>query len=210
MGTNKTGRKSRNINKGSVADALFTKSQQRVLGLIFGNPGRTFYANEIIARAGAGTGAVQRELARLEEAGLVRVTRIGNQKHYQANEQAAVYGPLHELVLRTSGLADILRESLVPMASRISASFVYGSVATGQDGATSDIDLMIVSDDLAYADLFKLLDDAGRRLGRPVNPTIYSTTELAKRVRERNSFVLRVLKQPRIWLVGSDDALAAR
>ena len=181
-----------------------------MLGVLFGNPGRSFYANEIISRAGAGTGAVQRELAKLEEASLVKVTRLGNQKHYQANEAAAVYGALHELVLRTSGLADILRDSLAPLASRISAAFVYGSVAKGQDGATSDIDLMIVSDDLAYADLFKLLENAGQRLGRPVNPAIYSAAELAKRVREHKSFAVRVLKQPKIWLVGSEDALAAR
>lgn len=211
MGTKKPGRKlTTETTTTTVADALFTKSQQRVLGVIFGNPGRTFYANEIIARAGSGTGAVQRELAKLEGAGLVKVTRVGNQKHYQVNVDSPVFGPLHELVLKTSGLADVLRGSLAAISSEITAAFVYGSVAKGQDRAGSDIDLMVISDDLAYPDLFKVLEDASRRLGRQVNPTVYSVSELEKRIRGRNSFVVRVLKQPRIWLIGGEGDLAPR
>jgi predicted nucleotidyltransferase len=210
MGTKKTRRKRAAVATTAVADALFTKSQQRVLGVIFGNPGRTFYANEIIARAGSGNGAVQRELAKLEGAGLVKVTRVGNQKHYQVNADAPVFGALHELVLKTSGLADILRGSLAPISSRIRAAFVYGSIAKGQGTAGSDIDLMVVSDEVGYADLFKVIEGASRRLGRPVNPTVYSVSELEKRVRERKSFVVRVLRQPKIWLIGGKDDLRPR
>ena len=194
----------------SVADALFTKSQQRVLALIFGNPGRTFYANELIALAGSGSGAVQRELAKLEGAGLVVVTRVGNQKHYRANIDAPVFAPLRELILKTSGLADVLRASLASIGERIRVAFIYGSVAAQQDTAVSDIDLMIVSDDLSYADLFTLLEGVSKQLGRTVNPTIYSRSELAKRVRGRNSFITRVLEQPKIWLIGGASDLPAR
>lgn len=210
MGTSKLGHRGGAVASSAIADALFTKSQQRVLGVIYGNPGRSFYANEIIARARSGNGAVQRELAKLERAGLVRVTRVGNQKHYQVNADAPVFGALHELVLKTSGLADVLRGSLKPVSSRIRAAFVYGSIAKGQDSAVSDIDLMVVSDDLAYPDLFKVLERASRRLGRPVNPTVYTVSELEKRVRERNAFVVRVLKQPKIWLIGGENELAPR
>ena len=210
MGTIQAKRKRRPAKTTTVADALFSRSQQRVLSVIFGNPGRSFYANEIIARAGAGNGAVQRELAKLEGAGLVRVTRVGNQKHYQVNANAPVFGPLHELVLKTSGLADVLRNSLATISSGIIAAFVYGSIAKGQDGAGSDIDLMVISDDLAYPEIFKALETASRRLGRPVNPTVYSVSELEKRTRERNSFVVRVLKQPKIWLIGGEDDLGPR
>lgn len=210
MGTKRIGRTWTVSTTTTIADALFTKTQQRVLGVIFGNPGQSFYANEIIARAGSGHGAVQRELAKLEGAGLVKVTRVGNQKHYQVDADAPVFGALHELVLKTSGLADVLRASLGPISSRTKAAFVYGSIAKGQDSAGSDIDLMIISDDLAYPDLFKVLEGASRRLGRPVNPTIYSVSELEKRVRERNSFTVRVLKQPKIWLIGGENDLAPR
>jgi predicted nucleotidyltransferase len=210
MGTTRTSHKGAAVATTAVADALFTKSQQRVLGVIFGNPGRSFYANEIIARARSGNGAVQRELAKLERAGLVKVTRVGNQKHYQVNAGAPVFGALHELVLKTSGLADVLRRSLAPISSGIRAAFVYGSIAKGQDTAESDIDLMVISDDLAYADLFKVLESASRRLGRPVNPTVYSVSELEKRVHQRKAFAVRVLKQPKIWLIGGEDDLGPR
>ena len=208
MAKGKTGEEPSNTL--SVADALFTKSRQRVLALIFGNPGRTFYANELIALAGSGSGAVQRELAKLERAGLVVVRRVGNQKHYRVNVDAPVFAPLRDLILKTSGLADVLRASLASIGGRIRAAFVYGSVAMKRDTAVSDIDLMIISDDLSYADLFTILEDASKRLGRTVNPTIYSRPELARRIRRQNSFVTRVLKQPRIWLIGGTRDLSAR
>jgi len=185
-----------------VGNALFSKVQQRVLAVLFGNPSRSFYANEVIALAGSGTGAVQRELARLDAAGLVAVTRIGNQKHYQANASTPVFEELRGLILKTSGLADILRAALAPMADRIEAAFVYGSVAKGKDTAKSDIDLMVVSDTLSYPDLYASLEEATRRLGRTVNPTVYTPQELDKRVKEENAFIQRVLAQPKIWVVG--------
>src|SRR5437867_10399713 len=95
-----------------LADALFAKVQQRVLGVLFGNPRRSFYANEVIGLARSGTGAVQRELARLEASGLVTVTRVGKQKHYQANAGSPVFEELRALVLKTFALTDVLRTAL--------------------------------------------------------------------------------------------------
>jgi predicted nucleotidyltransferase len=185
-----------------LADALFTKVQQRVLGLLFGNPGRSFYANELIELAGSGTGAVQRELARLESSGLATVTRMGNQKHYQANPGSPVYAELRGLVLKTSGLVDVLRAALQPLKSGIENAFVYGSVAKQQDTADSDIDLMVISDTLSYAELFGALEDAAAQLGRTVNPTVYSRRELDKRLRSDNAFIKRVWSQPRLPVIG--------
>ncbi len=185
-----------------VADALFTKVQQRVLAVLFGNPSRSFYANEIIAMARTGTGAVQRELAHLEAAGLVTVVRVGNQKHYQANANTPVFKELRSLVLKTSGLADILRAALAPSADKISTAFVYGSIAKGEDTAKSDIDLMVISDTLSYPDLYASLEEATRRLGRTVNPTVYKPQDLDKRFKEGNAFIQRVMAQPKIWLMG--------
>jgi len=185
-----------------IADALFTKVQQRVLAVLYGNPSRSFYANEIISLAGSGTGAVQRELARLEATGLVTITRVGNQKHYQANTTAPVFEELRGLVLKTSGLVDILRAVLAPSADKITTAFVYGSIAKGEDTAKSDIDLMVISDTLSYPDLYASLEEATRRLGRAVNPTVYKPQDLDKRVKEGNAFIQRVLAQPKIWLMG--------
>lgn len=180
-----------------------------MLGILFGNADRSFYAKEIIALAGAGSGAVQRELARLESAGLVTVRRLGRQKHYQANAEAPVFPELRALVLKTSGLADVLRASITPLAQEIRAAFVFGSVARSEDTATSDVDLLVVSDTLTYPDLFRALESASSRLGRTVNPTIYAPAELTRRVAERNAFVSRVLAQPKIWLIGGERDLAA-
>ena len=160
--------------------------------------------------ANVSTGAVQRELGRLEAAELVTVNRVGKQKHYQANPAAAVFEPLRELILKTSGMADVLLAALAPAATEIRAAFVYGSIAKGEDSATSDVDVMVISDSLTYADLFALLEGATRQLGRDVNPTVYSLAELTTRVREKKSFATRVLAQPKIWLIGGEDDLTAR
>lgn len=190
-----------------MASALFPKVRQRVLAVLFGNPGRSFYANEVIALAQSGTGAVQRELAGLAAAGLLTVKRQGNQTHYQANAEAPVFTELRGLVLKTMGLADVLRVALTPLAPQIAQAFVYGSVAKQQDTAASDIDVMIVSEDLGYADVFGALENATATLGRKVNPTLYTPAEMAKRINNDNAFVTRVLRQPKIWLIGNEEAL---
>lgn len=193
----------------SLADALFSNTQQRVLGLIFGQPERSFYATELISMAKAGSGAVQRELARLEQSGLVSVTRLGTQKHFQANPKSPLFWELHGIAQKTTGLAEPLRTALASLASKIIAAFVYGSVAKRQDTAASDIDLMVVSDSLTYADVFGALEPLHAKLGRDVNPTVYSRQELAKRIKARNAFVTRVLAQPKVWVIGTEDDLAA-
>lgn len=191
----------------SLAAALFSGTQQRVLAWLFGQPERSFYATELIGLAGAGSGAVQRELARLAQSGLVTARAVGNQKHYQANPEAPIYAELCGIVQKTVGLAEPLREALAPLAARIRAAFVYGSIAKREDTAASDIDLMLLSDDLAYSDLYAALESVSQRLGRTVNPTIYTPQELAKRVKRKDAFATRVLAQPKLWLIGAEDAL---
>ena len=194
---------------GRIADALFPKGRQRVLAVLFGNPDRSFYANEVIALAQSGTGSVQRELAALSEAGLLSVTKQGNQKHYQANAAAPVFAELRGLVMKTSGLADVLRTALAPLAPQMVSAFVYGSVAKQNDTAQSDIDVMVVSAGLSYADVFGALEGATISLGRKVNPTLYTPAEMAKRITQDNAFVSRVLQQPKIWLIGNEEQLHA-
>lgn len=185
-----------------VADALFSKVQQRVLGVLFGNPGRSFYANEVIALAGSGTGAVQRELTRLAGAGLLTVTPVGNQKHYQANASAPVYEELRGIVMKTSGLADILRKALAPLAREISAAFVFGSMAKRQDTATGVVDVLVICEHLTCANLYPALEDAGTKLGRKVKPTVYARKDLTDRLRQGNAFAKRILAQPKLWVIG--------
>lgn len=109
---------------------------------------------------------------------------------------------------KTVGLADPLREALTPLAGEIDAAFVYGSVAKGTDSANSDIDLMLISDDLTYSDAFGSLEAASGALGRTVNPTILTSQEFRKRLAAKESFLTRVLEQPKMWIIGAEDALA--
>ncbi len=157
---------------------------------------------------GSGKGALQRELDRLEQSGLVTVQPVGNQKHYQANRQAPIFDELRAIVAKTFGLADVLRKALRPLEKDISAAFVFGSVAKKSDTTRSDIDLFVVSEKVGYTELIQALLHAEAALGRKVNPTVHSSAELARKRKERNSFVSRVLEQPKIFLIGSENNLA--
>lgn len=201
--------RTRRKQSSSLADALFSNTQQRVLGLIFAQPDRSFYATELISLAGGGSGAVQREMARLEQSGLVTVRRVGTQKHYQANPASPLYAELCSIAMKTVGLAEPLREALAPFADQVVAAFVYGSVAKRSDTASSDIDLMVVSDTVSYPDIYAALEPVGGRLGRAINPTVYSRQQLARRIKQGVSFATRVLNQPKIWVIGSEDVLTA-
>ena len=192
-----------------IADALFSTTRQRVLAYLFGQPDRSFYASELIALTGSGSGAVQRELARLTQSGLTTVRRVGNQKHYQANPESPIFQELCDIVDKTVALVGPLRKALAPLEKDILAAFIYGSVAKRMDTASSDIDLMLISDTLSYAEAFSALEGATSRLNRTVNPTVYPREEFNRRLRENNAFVKRVLSQPKLWITGNDEVLAA-
>ncbi len=189
----------------SLADALFTTTQQRVLALIFGQPGRSFYAAELIERTGSGSGAVQRELKRLASSGLVTVRRIGNQKHYQANPDSPVFEELCGLVKKTVALAEPIREALVPLADRIRLAFLYGSIVKGTDTATSDIDILIVADGVTLEDIYSALAQVETDLDRKINPTLYTSQEFMERKANNNTFLARVIAGEHLTLIGDEN-----
>lgn len=191
----------------SISDALFSKVRQRVLGILYGQPNSDFHTNEIIRLTDSGTGAVQRELESLTAAGLVIVKQIGNQKRYQANQNTAFFAELRSLVLKTFGLTDVLREMLKPIEKQIHTAFIYGSVAKQEDTANSDIDLMIIGENLTYADMFQLLEKTETKLGRKINPTFYSFHEWLRKNNKGNHFVIKILKQPKLFLIGTENDL---
>jgi predicted nucleotidyltransferase len=192
----------------SPADALFSTTQQRVLALLFGHPERSFYASEIIARTRAGSGATQRELARLLHSELVTTLTSGRQKYYRANPDSPVFEELQSIVRKTCGLVEPLRVAIAAFDERVEAAFIFGSVAKNEDSSSSDVDLFIVGNDLSYGDLFEHLEKAEQQVGRKINPTIYTKAELRKKSSSGGSFIRRVLEQPKIWLKGDDDALS--
>ena len=188
-----------------LGSVLFTNTQQRVLGCLFGQPKRSYFANELIKLTGAGSGAVQRELKRLSESGLVTSEMRGNQRHFQANPHSPIYHELTQIVQKTFGLAYPIRESLAHYREAIRCAFIFGSIAKKQDTATSDIDLFVISDKLSYADLVNQLLGTELRLGRGINTTIYTESDVRQRVKGGNAFLTRILEQPKIWIIGSES-----
>jgi predicted nucleotidyltransferase len=188
-----------------MANALFSATQQRVLALLFGQPERSYFATELIALTKSGSGAVQRELKRLQESGLVTVTRKGRQKHFQANRTAPLFEELRSIVIKTVGLADPLRAALKPLSGDIRLAVVYGSVARGSDTARSDVDLLVVSDELNLEQIYRVLDPVESRLARKVNPTLYTSAEFDQRREVKSPFITNILGQEHIVLVGNLD-----
>jgi predicted nucleotidyltransferase len=191
----------------SLSNALFSKVQQRVLALIFGQPDRSFYTSEIMRNVQSGTGAVERELSRLQRSGLVSVERIGNQKHYRANHQSPIFTELRGLVVKTVALTEPLRKSLEPCADKIKVAFVYGSVAKGTDTARSDIDLMVIGDALNYSELYAALQDVEDALARKVSPTFLSLKDWRRKASDKGSFISKVNALPKIFVFGSEQDL---
>lgn len=197
----------RKLNQLNISDALFSNTQQRVLGLLFGNPERSFYTSEIVRSVRSGTGAVERELSRLRRSGLVSVSKIGNQTHYRADPESVVFEELRGLVLKTVGLAEPLRAALAPYVGNIEAAFVYGSVAKRTDTAQSDIDVMVIGDNLSYADLYVAFQRAEAVLGRQVNPMFLSLADWRRKLHQKDSFINKISTQPKIFLCGSEEGL---
>ena len=190
----------------SIGDALFTKTQQRVLGLLFGTADKSFYTNEIVRRAGMGRGTVRRELERLVSAGLLETSREGNQLHYRANKQCPVYKELQGIVKKTFGIADGIRRALSPLAGKIEWAFIFGSVASGKETASSDIDLMIIGE-AGFSDVVTALYSVQESLGREINPKIFSREEWLQKRENHDAFIKEVLNKPRMDVMGEGNEL---
>lgn len=193
-----------------MIDALFPRTKQRVLALIFGQPDRSFTTMELIRLAKAGSGAVQRELDRLVASGLVSATIVERQKRFGANHAAPLFEELRGIVEKTIGVADVLKTALAPLAPSVLFAVLYGSVAKETDRATSDLDVLIVADDLALERVFVALQPAEERLGRRVSPTVYTPEEFRRRRSARHPFVTKVMSGKHVVLLGNEDDLTTR
>ncbi|ABC32381.1 probable transcriptional regulator [Hahella chejuensis KCTC 2396] len=185
----------------SVGDALFTKAQQKLLALFFGQPERSFYLNEVVRLAAMGRGAISRELSKLCESGLLTSSKQGNQNHYQANRASPIFDELVNIVKKTFGVSGVLQSALAPLLPRLKLAFVYGSVAKGEDNAASDVDVMLVGEDLSYSEVMQMLESAESELQRTINPTLYTLTEFEERLADGQNFLTKVMAQPRIDLL---------
>ncbi|MCP4431972.1 MAG: transcriptional regulator [Gammaproteobacteria bacterium] len=188
-----------------LANALLTKTQQKVLQLLYGRPDRSFYTKEIIRLTGMGVHTIKRELDRMAAAGILTRSKIGNQIHFQANPACSLYNELVSIVKKTVGVADVLHDALAPMAKDIIIAFVYGSMAKGLERAESDIDLLIVANGLNYTELIRLLLPAQEELKRPINPTLYTQAEFERKLQQGSNFLEKIVDQEKIPIIGNMD-----
>lgn len=194
-------------NGENLIDALLSKTQQRVLGIFFGYPSARYQLSQVIALAKSGRGGVQRELEKLTRVGILQFSVVDGRKLYEANRQSPIFDELRNLILKTVGLLEPLTKSLQPLSSKIDMAFVYGSIAKGEDTARSDIDVMVITRELAYSDIYAALARTEKKLNRTVNPNIMSPSEWRQKLSEKNSFVSRISQQPKLFVFGSDDEL---
>ena len=188
-----------------LATVLFGKTRRALLALLFTRPTEEFYLRQIVRVTGMGLGPVQRDLLLLCGAGIVGRRRLGIHVLYQANAQCPVYDELKGLIIKTVGLADVLRVALGPLASRIRQAFIFGSFARGEQHADSDVDLLVVSDDLTLTDLVKATKGVQSQLGREINPILYRSDEYEERMRVKHHFLTRIAREPKIRLIGAQN-----
>ena len=185
---------------------LFGKVRRAILSVLFGHTDEAFYLRQIVRTTGFGLGPVQRELKQLAESGIIRRTVSGRQVYFQANTDSPIFPELNSLIVKTGGLVDTLRNALAPMAGQLKVAFIYGSIARGEEGPRSDIDLLVVGN-VAFEDIVANLQAAQKSLDREVNPTVYPLDEFKAKMRANHYFLASVLKGSKIYLIGDENEL---
>jgi predicted nucleotidyltransferase len=187
-----------------LGDALFTTTQQKVLGLLYAQPQKSFYTNEILRATAMGVATIKRELDRMVAAGILSMTKIGNQHHYQAKPECPIYDELLSIVKKTFGVTDVIKLALSPLASQIDRAFIFGSVASGKESSGSDIDLMVIGD-VGFSAVVSVLYPLQEILGREINPKIYRKEEWTQMLKNKDAFIKEVLAKPRMDVMGAEN-----
>jgi predicted nucleotidyltransferase len=186
--------------------ALFGKTRRALLALFYTHPDESFYLRQVIRAISLGQGTVQRELSNLTRAGLIIRSSRGNQVFYRANRESPVFPELQSLMVKTAGVADILREAFRDLKGRIRLAFIYGSFAIGTFRNQSDLDVMVIGK-VTFAEVAEAVRSAQEILGREVNPTVYSPTEFQKKVGTGHHFLKSVVKAPKTFFIGEEREL---
>jgi predicted nucleotidyltransferase len=185
---------------------LFGKTRRAVLALLYGHPDESFYLRQIARVTGAGMGSLQRELQQLSEAGIIQRSEIGRQAFFKANSESPVFSDLKNLIIKTFGVADVLRAALSPLADTIQVAFIYGSMAGSEFKQSSDVDVMIIGN-TAFAEVVAALSPVQETLAREINPTVYPQDEFKSKAAEGHHFLKTVLNDPKLFLIGDENEL---
>jgi len=198
----------KSIRKSPILDALFTsRARIKVLELFFLRSSKRHYLREIAEITNLPVRGVQRELARLEDAGILESEREGNRKYFMPKRDSPVFFELRSILVKTVGFADVVQAQLEKKADLIHFAFIFGSFAEGTEGVESDIDLLIVGS-ISSRRLAGLLQNAKQALEREINPVIMNMEEFVEKIVDQDSFILSVLQGPKIFLVGAENELS--
>ncbi len=189
-----------------LSNALFTITQQKVLSLLFTQPDKSFYVKEILRLTGMGVATIKRELDRMRAAGILRMTKIGNQHHYQANPECPIFFELSGIIKKTSGIVGSISSALSSVSGQVDWAFIYGSLASEKETTGSDIDLMIIGD-ISFSQVVRLLYPVQETLGREINPKIYSRKEWILFKKSKQAFVNELMLKPRMDVLGDNHGL---
>jgi predicted nucleotidyltransferase len=194
------------MRKKDLLDALFPRTRRAILTATLLDPAREWYLSDLARHIGVSPSSLQRELAGLVDAEILRRRVDGNRVYYRAEVDNPIFGDLRGLLLRTAGLKDVLAGCLARFRSRIDVAFVYGSVARGDESASSDVDLMVIGG-VGLSELAPALKDAEARLLRPVNPSVYKAEEVVEKLRAGHHFLGTVMGGAKLFIVGGEDDL---
>jgi predicted nucleotidyltransferase len=191
----------------STAAFLLGQTRSAVLGALLLHPESSLHVRELARLTGASPGSLHRDLRAMADVGVLVRQEVGRQVHYRANTDSPIFPELSGLLRKTAGVVDVLRDALAPVADRIDRAFIYGSIARGTEHAHSDVDVMIVGE-VDFGDAVVALVDAQEKLRREINPTVLTTSEFEKKLKQRDGFVSQVWHGAKLWLIGDEKRRA--
>jgi predicted nucleotidyltransferase len=189
-----------------LTSALFPGTKRKLLALFFLNTDRAYYFSEVARLTATRQGVVQRELRTLTDAGILNVETRGRQKFYSANQGNPVFSELRSIVFKTFGIVARLQTALKPVEMRISAAFVHGSFARGEETSNSDLDLFVIGK-VSLDELIAALRPAEKEIGREINPSLFDEDEFRRRFAQRNHFVRTLAQADKEFVIGTEDEL---
>jgi predicted nucleotidyltransferase len=190
----------------SLSTTLFSKTRRAVLSKLFSHADKAYYLRQIARSVGVGIGSLQRELNKLVQAGIILRMVRGKQVYYQANPQCPIFPELKSLIVKTTGVTEVIKSALTPFINHIRGAFIYGSVARMQDKKKSDVDLMIIGD-VKFAEVVSALNKAQQQIDREINPTVYPLSEFQMKLSKRNHFIKTLMREKKIFLIGDQRVL---
>ena len=189
-----------------LASLLFGDYRQKVLTRLLLHPEQSYHVREIARLTDTSAGTLHKELARLAQAGVLTREEIGNQVRYGANRQCPIYSELAGILCKTAGLADVLKDALSALGERLALALVFGSVARGEEGPGSDVDVLLVGE-IGFAEVVRALHEAQSSIGREINPMVLSPAEFRNKVKGGDAFLAEILGGKKSFLIGHENEL---